>query len=132
MTVGDTGTCTLTVANAGPGTASTVEAGVRLPAALSEVSCTSDCAVHANVFTWTLTGLASGDSAQFAVTVKASAVGRARMLAAAISQNCDPNPRNNISVQQITIESAQGGQAPGPGRHPGHGDRGWPPRRRDR
>ena len=131
MTVGDTGTCTLTVANAGPGTASTVEAGVRLPAALSEVSCTSDCAV-ANVFTWTLTGLASGDSAQFAVTVKASAAGRARVLAAAISQNCDPNPRNNISVQQITIESAQGGQAPGPGRHPGRGDRGWPTRQRGR
>ena len=132
MTVDGTGTCTLTVANAGPGTASTVEAGVRLPFALSEVSCTSDCGVHANVFTWTLTGLASGDSAQFAVTVKASAAGRARVLAAAISQNCDPNPRNNISVQQVTIEGQQGGQVPGPGRHPGRGDRGWPTRRRGR
>jgi hypothetical protein len=109
-----------------------VEAGVRLPWALSEVSCTSDCGVHRNVFTWTLTRLASGDSAQFAVTVKASAAGRARVLAAAISQHCDPNPRNNISVQEITIATAPGGQAPRPGRHPGRGDRGWPGRRGDR
>jgi len=130
MTVGDTGTCTLTVANAGPGTASMVEVGVLLPWALSEVSCTSDCAVHRNVFTWTLTGLASGGSAQFSVTVKASAAGRARVLAAAISRNCDPDPRNNVSVQQITIANAQGGSAPGSGRHPGHGGRGWPTRRR--
>ncbi len=134
MTVDGTGTCTLTVANAGPGTASMVEAGVRLPADLSEVSCTSSCARHANVFTWTLTGLASGASAQFSVTVKASAAGRAWVLAAATSQNCDPNPRNNISVQQVTIERPHGGQAPGSGRHPGRGDgdRDWPTRQRGR
>ena len=44
MTVGGTGTCTLTVANAGPATASKVVAGILLPSALSEVSCTSGCA----------------------------------------------------------------------------------------
>jgi uncharacterized repeat protein (TIGR01451 family) len=131
LTVGDTGTCTLTVANAGPGTASTIEAGVRLPWRLSEVSCTSSCAVHENVFTWSLAALASGDSAQFAVTVKANAAGQARVLAAAISRNCDPNPRNNVSVQEITIGPASGGEAPEPGHHPGHGDRDGAATRRD-
>jgi hypothetical protein len=38
MTVGGTGTCTLTVANAGPAIASQLAAGILLPAALSEVS----------------------------------------------------------------------------------------------
>jgi uncharacterized repeat protein (TIGR01451 family) len=103
LTTGGTGTCTLTVANAGPATATKVVAGVRLPAALSETSCTSGCARHANVFTWTLASLASGASAKFAITVKASTAGKVVVLAAAASQNPDPHPLNNISVQQITI-----------------------------
>jgi uncharacterized repeat protein (TIGR01451 family) len=129
MTVGDTGTCTLTVANAGSVAAGTVEAGVRLPAALSEVSCTADCARHRNVFTWTLTALASGTSAQFTITVKANAAGRVSVLAAADTRSCDPNPRNNVSVQRITITGGQRSPSPGSGHHPGHGDRGWPTRR---
>ncbi len=129
MTVGDTGTCTLTVANAGSVAAGTVEAGVRLPAALSEVSCTADCARHRNVFTWTLTALASGTSAQFTITVKANAAGRVSVLAAADTHSCDPNPRNNVSVQQITITGGQRSPSPGSGHHPGRGDRGWPTRR---
>ena len=103
LTVGGTGTCTLTVANAGPATATKVVAGILLPPALSETSCTPGCARHANVFTWTLASLASGASAQFAITVKASAAGKVLVLAAAASQNPDPNPLNNITVQQITI-----------------------------
>ena len=103
LTVGDAGTCTLTVANAGPATATKVVAGVLLPAALSETSCTSGCARHANVFTWTLASLASGASAKFAITVKASTAGKVVVLAAAASQNPDPHPLNNISAQQITI-----------------------------
>ena len=103
MTVGGTGTCTLTVANAGPATASKVVAGLVLPAALSEVSCTLSCARHANVFTWSLASLASGASAKFAVTVKASAAGKVVVLAAAASQNPDPHPLNNIAIQTISI-----------------------------
>jgi uncharacterized repeat protein (TIGR01451 family) len=120
LTAGGTGTCTLTVANAGPATASNVVAGVLLPPALSEVSCTASCARHRNVFTWTTAALASGASAQFSVTVKANAAGKARVLAVAASQNPDHNPRNNISVQQIAISRPAGGHNPGPGRYPGH------------
>ena len=75
-----------------------------LPPALSELSCTSGCARHANVFTWTLASLASGASAKFSVTVRATAAGKVQVLAAASSQNPDPNPRNNISIQQVTIK----------------------------
>ena len=102
LTVGGTGTCTLTVANAGPATASKVTAVVVLPAALSETSCSSGCVRHANVFTWSLASLASGASAKFTITVKASRTGTATVLAAAASANPDPHPLNNISIQQIT------------------------------
>jgi hypothetical protein len=104
MTMGGTGTCTLTVANSGPATASKVAAAVLLPAALSETACTASCARHANVFTWALASLASGASANFAITVQASAAGKAVVLAAAASQNPDPNPLNNIAISQITIK----------------------------
>ena len=97
-----------------PSSASTASQGH----SLSEVSCTSGCARHANVFTWTLAALASGASAQFSITVKAHAAGRVLVLAWAASQSPDPNPRNNISIQRITIGHRQG---PGRGRWP------WPP-----
>jgi uncharacterized repeat protein (TIGR01451 family) len=120
LTAGGTGTCTLTVANAGPAMASKVVAGVLLPPALSETSCTASCARHANVFTWTTAALASGASAQFSVTVKANAAGKVRVLAVAVSHNPDHNPRNNVSVQQIAISRPTGGHNPGLGRYPGH------------
>jgi len=104
LTVGSSGTCTLTVSNAGPATATKVVAAVVLPAALSETACSSNCTRYANVFAWTLASLASGKSATFTITVKASAAGKVLVLAAAASQNPDPNPLNNISVQQITIK----------------------------
>ncbi|MEV4515225.1 putative Ig domain-containing protein [Dactylosporangium sp. NPDC049525] len=103
LTVGRTGTCTLTVKNAGPATANTVVTGVLLPPALSEVSCTAGCVRHANLFTWTLPTLASGASAQFSITVKASATGRAPVLAAAASPSPDPHPLNNVSIDTITV-----------------------------
>ena len=103
MTIGGTGTCTLTIANAGPATAAKVAAGVLLPPTLSKVSCTSGCAQHANVLTWTLATLAGGASAKLSITIKASATGKATVLAAAASQNPDPSPLNNISIQQIKI-----------------------------
>ena len=104
MTVGGTGTCTLTVANAGPAAASRAVAGVLLPAALSQRSCTPGCARHGNLFTWTLAALPAGTSASFAITVQASAVGKALVLAAAASQTPDPRPLNNIAIQQISIK----------------------------
>ena len=103
-TAGGTGTCTLTVANAGPATASNVTAAIVLPSALSETSCSSGCARHGNVYTWTQASLGDGASAQFSITVKASRAGLATVLAVAASQSPDHEPQNNISLQLITIK----------------------------
>jgi uncharacterized repeat protein (TIGR01451 family) len=104
MTAGGTGTCTLTVANAGPATASNVNAAIVLPSALSETSCSSGCARHGNVYTWTQASLGDGASAQFSITVKASRAGLATVLAVAASQSPDHEPLNNISLQLISIK----------------------------
>jgi hypothetical protein len=104
MTVGGTATCTLTVANAGPATASKVIAAIALPAALSETSCTPGCTRHANVYTWTLASLASGASATARIILQASKTGTALVLAVAASQNPDPHPLNNIAISQISIK----------------------------
>ena len=104
ITAGGTGTCTLTVANAGPATASNVTAAIVLPSALSETACSSGCARHSNVYTWTLASLGDGASAQFSITVKASRAGIAAVLAVATSQSPDHEPLNNISLQLITIK----------------------------
>jgi large repetitive protein len=104
MTVGGAGTCTLTVANAGPATASKVTATVALPAALSETSCSPGCVRAGNTYMWTLASLGNGPSAQFSITVKASRAGPATVLADAASQNPDRNPLNNISLAQVTIK----------------------------
>jgi large repetitive protein len=104
LTVGGTGTCTLAVANAGPATASKVIAAITLPPALSETSCSPGCAQHATLYTWTLSSLADGASAKLSIAVKASRTGTATVLATVVSQNPDPDPRNNISTQQITIK----------------------------
>ena len=103
LKAGAAGTCTLTVANAGPATARKVLAAVVLPAALPEVSCAAGCARHGNVFTWRLASLASGASPEFTITIKATRTGRARVVAIAVSQSPDPRPRNNIAVQTISI-----------------------------
>jgi uncharacterized repeat protein (TIGR01451 family) len=102
--VGGTGTCTLTVKNAGPATASNLLAAVALPSALSEVSCTQGCTRYGNVLVWAVPALAAGGSAEVAVTVKASKAGTVLLLAAAAAQVPDPHPLNNLSIQAITIK----------------------------
>jgi Domain of unknown function DUF11 len=89
---------------AGPATASKVIAAIALPAALSELSCTPGCTRHANVYTWALPSLASGASVAFRITLRASKTGTALVMAAAASQNPDPNPLNNIAISQVSIK----------------------------
>jgi hypothetical protein len=103
LKTGTTGSCTLTVANTGPAAASAVVAAVELPAGLSEVSCSTGCVAHRNVFTWSLASLAAPASTKFTLTVKAVHAGSNLVLGAAASQSPDPNPFNNVSVQTITV-----------------------------
>jgi Domain of unknown function DUF11 len=104
LTLGTTGTCTLTIANAGPAAATKIAAAVLLRAAVSEQSCTGSCTRHANVLTWTLASLASGTTAAYTITVKASAAGNATILALAAATNPGPHPLNNIAVAPIAIK----------------------------
>jgi uncharacterized repeat protein (TIGR01451 family) len=104
LTPGGTGNCTLTVANAGPASASKVTAAIVLPSALTETSCSAGWARHGNVYTWTLASLGDGASTQFSITVKASRTGTATVLAAASSQSPDHNPLNNLSLAAISIK----------------------------
>jgi Tol biopolymer transport system component len=103
MTAGSAGTCKLTVANAGPADAIGVAAGLDLPPGLTELSCSPGCADVAGLLIWTMPSLAAGASANFTVTVRATAAGKDTLLAAAASQNPDPDLFNNIAVQVITI-----------------------------
>jgi uncharacterized repeat protein (TIGR01451 family) len=103
LKVAGTGTCTLTVANRGPASASNVIAAVALPASLTETGCNAGCTRHANVFSWTATTLADGASATYTVTVKAVAAGRALVLGAVVSASPDPDPLNNITLATVTI-----------------------------
>jgi hypothetical protein len=104
MTLGGTATCTLSVGNNGPAAATKIIAAVGLPAALSATSCSAGCARHGNIYTWTLASLASGATAKYTITVKASRTGNVIIGAVAVAQNADPKPLNNIAAWQITVK----------------------------
>jgi uncharacterized repeat protein (TIGR01451 family) len=104
MTVGGTGTCTLTASNTGPATATGVVADVLLPSQLSEVSCTAGCTPGLLSVGWSLGSLVKGASANFAVTLTANAPGPAQVRAVAEPQN--PGTSGNSTASQlITINS---------------------------
>ncbi len=103
LTTGTDGTCTLTVANAGPATARKITAAILLPSQLQEVSCTGGCTPHPHAVTWTLATLDPGASARLAITITATRPGRALLRGLAESPTPDPRPRNNFTVQTITI-----------------------------
>jgi hypothetical protein len=103
LTTGTDGTCTLTVANAGPATARKITAAILLPSQLQEVSCTGGCTPHPHAVTWTLATLAPGASARLAITITATRPGRALLRGLAESPTPDHRPRNNFTVQTITI-----------------------------
>jgi hypothetical protein len=103
LKVAGTGTCTLTVTNHGPAAASKVITAVALPASLAETACSTGCARHANVFSWTAASLADGATASYTVTVKAAAAGKALVLGAVVSASPDPDPLNNIALATVTI-----------------------------
>jgi hypothetical protein len=102
ITTGHQGTCTLTVANAGPVTAR-VTASILLPPNLATASCIPGCTRDPGTATWILPALASGAKATLTVTVRAGAPGRVTVLAEATSPTPDPDPPNNVATTRITI-----------------------------
>jgi hypothetical protein len=103
LSVGQAGSCTLTVTNHGPAVASKLTALMTLPGNVTEVSC-GGCARHGSVLTWTAPSLASGATVSYPVSVKAGKAGKALVLGAAGSRNPDPHPLNNIAIVTITVK----------------------------
>ncbi len=103
LTVGGTGTCTLTVANAGPAQATTVLAGVTVPGTLQVTGCSDGCSQKDGALGWSLGSLAAGQSDSLTVDVTAVRAGTAIVAAADGSVNPDPNLLNNLAATTIKI-----------------------------
>ena len=103
LKVGATGSCNITVHNSGPAPATSVVVGVALPSNLVRVSASAGGAWWFNIVSWKIGSLAPGASQSFTVTFKAQNTGTARIAAATVSFNPDPNWRNNVASAAVTL-----------------------------
>ena len=101
-TVGIVNTYTVTVANAGPQTATNVVATLTLPADVSFVSSASGCTAVASTVTCPLGALASGGSASASVNLLWNALVAETLTASVTSDVPDATSANNTSGLQVT------------------------------
>lgn len=101
---GQSGPCTLTVANHGPSAASNLTASLTLPANVTEVSCTGGCTPTRSLLTWAAPSLAAGASVSYTVTVKAAKPGTAQLVGTTAAQNVDPHPQDNSATAAIAVK----------------------------
>jgi hypothetical protein len=101
LTGGHVGTCSLTIANAGPATATRITATTQLPPQLT-ISCTR-CTHHGTTVTLTLAALAPRTSTRTTLAIGALFPGRVTLAITAQAREPDPNPANNTARQTITI-----------------------------
>ena len=98
---------TLTVTNAGPGTATDVGVGFVMPWGASFVSASPQATLRCrNSLTWPRVTLASGASATYLIQLSAPTRGwdgRLFALAGASSRVRDPNPWNNVGTVRTTV-----------------------------
>ena len=99
-------TYTLTVANAGPDTATAPVVTDTLPASVVFVSASAGCSEVAGVVTCTLVDIAPGASATATVTVTAGAVGIMTNTASVASSTTDPDPADNSTTLDTTVDPA--------------------------
>jgi uncharacterized repeat protein (TIGR01451 family) len=105
VTVGNHVTYTVTVTNAGPSNASTVEVTDQIPAGLRFVSAPSDCSVAASTVTCVAPALAAGAAATYPIVLDLPAgldPGAITNTAAATSQTPDPDPSNNSATATVS------------------------------
>jgi hypothetical protein len=103
LTVGSSGTCTLTVTNAGPALATSVVAGATVPAQLKVTACSDSCSRLGGLLAWKLGSLPSGQSDTLTISVTATRTGVAIVAAADAAANPDPNLLNNVAAAKVNV-----------------------------
>jgi uncharacterized repeat protein (TIGR01451 family) len=99
------GTCTLTVANAGPATAQFVTVGLTLPHGFTRVSSSAGAMWFGHDAMWSLGTLPSGASVVLTVSFEPRTTGSPALDALAISANLDPSYANNVAMATVSITS---------------------------
>ncbi len=97
------GSCTLTVANAGPTTAKFVAAGMSLPFRFGRVAATPGGMWFGHTGVWFLRSLPAGSSVTYTVSFQARRPGRGWVWAAGVSRSPDPNHANNVATATVTV-----------------------------
>jgi uncharacterized repeat protein (TIGR01451 family) len=103
LAVGQSGTCTLTVTNAGPALATRVVAGAVVPAALKVTGCSGGCSRSGGTLGWSLGSLPAGQSDPVTISVTAARAGSALVAAADGAANPDPNLLNNAAAATVKV-----------------------------
>ncbi len=115
VTVGHNFTCTVTLTNAGPSTATGVTLQDNLPASLIFINVTGGGVFSNNIIIWpTIASFANGATTNFTITLNAPGLGQFTNVAFATSATFDPNPANNdgsslVSQVQTNAVSAHFG-----------------------
>lgn len=118
ITTGGTSEYAFTVSNSGPGTApiaftDTVPTGLTI---LSAVAGSGTCSTTGQLVTCTITGLASGSTAQVLVIVSAASAGSYQDTAAVSIEFADPTPADNSTSATLdVVDPVVPTPAPGPG-----------------
>jgi hypothetical protein len=103
LTVGESGTCTLTVTNAGPALAVSTAAGAAVTGPLTVTGCSDECSRVGGLLGWSLGSLPAGQSVTLTISVTAAKAGTAVVAAADGSANPDPDLFNNIAAATVKI-----------------------------
>lgn len=110
VTAGNSVEYLITVANAGPDTATGVTLTSSLPEGTSMVSADSpDCSTEGGVVTCLLGTLASEESVEVAIVVDAPMTSTPTTLtnsASVTADQADPNPDNNASIEETSVQVA--------------------------
>jgi hypothetical protein len=104
LTVGHSGTCTLTVTNNGPALATSVYAGATAAPGLTLTGCSNGCSELLGAVGWSLGSLPAGQSDVLTIDVTANRAGTPVVTAADGSLTTpDPNLANNVATANVTI-----------------------------
>lgn len=105
LAVDESGTCTLTVTNAGPALAVGVLAGAVASAQLRVTGCSGGCSRIGGVLAWSLGSLPAGQSVALTISVTGQQAGAA-VVAAVGSASSDPDLFNNLTAATVAVTRA--------------------------